>query len=462
LSVWAGPFSFTTLCVPVAVLPYTENFDTYGTGSNAFPDCRKRPVTYDSGTVWPSIVAVPGSSTPNSLRFQSAVGTPTYAVSPAFAEDVHNLRVKFNLRKEGASSGSIDIGVMSDPFDLNSFELIQTINPTETTFIEYTINLNNTPLSGSNNYIAFRHNSNATNWHYWLDDFVVELLPSCIEPSALTATNLTYSSADLSWTSDGTAFDIKWGTPGFDVETEGTLVEDFENGATLSGLDSNTTYEFYVRNNCGGGDLSAWAGPYSFYTGYCVPTGTSSSYRISGVSTSGGYTNISNLSNGTSNPYSNYTAMSVTQSPGESISYAVTVPSSTGIKIWIDLNQDLVFDETELVASHTTYMAAGKWKGTIQVLEELPLGEYRIRIRSGYYWYPEQIYACGTNYGNYGEAEDYTLSVVAPPTCFPPTNLAATNLTYSSADLGWTSDGTAFDIKWGVSGFDLETEGTLE
>src|SRR5690606_2196740 len=89
------------------------------------------------------------------------------------------------------------------------------------------------------------------------------------------------------------------------------------------------------------------------------------------------------------------------------------------------------------------------------------LGEYRIRIRSGYYWYPEQIYACGVNYGNYGEAEDYILSVVAPPTCFPPTDLAATNLTSNSADLGWTSDGTAFDIKWGAPGFDVETEGTL-
>src|SRR5690606_24687677 len=250
-SVWAGPFSFTTLCVPVAVLPYTENFDTYGTGSNAFPDCWERPVTYTSGSVWPSIIGVSGNSSPNSLRFQSAVGTPTYAVSHAFAEDINNLRVRFNLRREGTSSGTIDIGVMSDPFDLNSFELIQTINPTETTFIEYTINLNNTTLSGSNNYIAFRHNSNSSAWYYWLDDFVVELLPSCIEPSALTATNLTYSSADLSWTSDGTAFDIKWGTPGFDVEEEGALEEDFENGGTLSGLEAETTYEFYVRQNCG-------------------------------------------------------------------------------------------------------------------------------------------------------------------------------------------------------------------
>jgi len=166
LSGWAGPFEFTTLCEAITALPYIENFDTYGTGSNAFPDCWERPVTYTSGSVWPSIIGVAGSSAPNSLRFQSAVGTPTYAVSPAFVEDIHNLRVKFNLRKEGSSSGSIDVGVMSNPDDLNTFELIQTINPTETTFIEYTINLNNTTLSGANNYIAFRHNSNSGSWYY--------------------------------------------------------------------------------------------------------------------------------------------------------------------------------------------------------------------------------------------------------------------------------------------------------
>src|SRR5690554_5620150 len=445
LSAWAGPFSFTTLCVPVAVLPYTENFDTYGTGSNAFPDCWERPVTYTSGSVWPSIIGVSGNSSPNSLRFQSAVGTPTYAVSPAFAEDIHNLRVKFNLRKEGSNSGSIDIGVMSDPFDLNSFELIQTINPTETTFIEYTINLNNTTLSGSNNYIAFRHNSNANNWYYWLDDFVVELLPSCIEPSALTATNLTYSSADLSWTSDGEQFDIKWGTPGFDVEEEGTLAEDFVSGATLSGLDAETTYEFYVRQNCGE-EMSDWAGPYSFYTGYCVPATTSgTSYGITGVSTSGGYTNISNLNSGfTSGGYSDQTVFSVSQSPGEQINYSVNVPSYTILEIWIDLNQNLVFDTEELVANHAYSTSATTFNGVLYIPEELSIGEYRIRVRSRNYW-NTTANPCGVVQG---ETEDYTLSVVAPPTCFPPTGLTAVP-THNSAVLGWTSDGEQFDIKWG-------------
>src|SRR5690606_21458618 len=39
------------------------------------------------------------------------------------------------------------------------------------------------------------------------------------------------------------------------------------------------------------------------------------------------------------------------------------------------------------------------------------------------------------------------------PACVVPTDLTASNLTENSADLSWTSDGTLFDIEWGVSGF---------
>src|SRR5690554_5179373 len=85
-SSWAGPMSFRTACDVITSLPYIENMDTYGTGSDAFPACWSR-ITYTSGTVWPSIVShSTAPSSPNSLKFQSAVGTPTYAVSPPFAE----------------------------------------------------------------------------------------------------------------------------------------------------------------------------------------------------------------------------------------------------------------------------------------------------------------------------------------------------------------------------------------
>jgi gliding motility-associated-like protein len=262
LSVWVGPFAFATACDVITDLPYTENFDTYGTGSDAFPNCWERPVVYSG---YPSIVSTYSVSSPNSLRFQSEVGIPTYAVSPAFAEDIHNLRVRFQLKREGTSSGTMDIGVMSDPLDTATFELVETINPADNNFHEYVFNLNEITLSGGDNYIAVRHNSNANNWYYWMDNFVVELLPSCLEPDALTVTAPTTTGATLGWTSNGDLFDIEIVEAGEDPT--GTPTESgVSNPYIATALDSSTIYEYYVRQDCGDGDLSEWSGPFEFAT----------------------------------------------------------------------------------------------------------------------------------------------------------------------------------------------------
>src|SRR5690606_12518394 len=190
------------------------------------------PVTYVSGGVtWPSIVTYQSS---NRLRFQSLPTEATYAVSPAFPEDINNLRVKFQLRSEGNSSGTIDFGVMSDPFDLSTFELIETLNPANAVDINYLLNLDTTTLSGSNNYIAFRHNSTANNWYYWLDNFVVEILPTCVEPTSLTVADTTSNSTVLGWISDGTTFDIEWGIAGF-TPSETPTVSGVANNYALTG-----------------------------------------------------------------------------------------------------------------------------------------------------------------------------------------------------------------------------------
>src|SRR5690606_33689255 len=101
-------------------------------------------------------------------------------------------------------------------------------------------------------------------------------------------------SADLTWESLGDSFDVKWGETGFSVETEGTLEEGFESGETLSGLEADTSYDFYVQSDCGEEDgLSQWAGPFTFYTGYCIPE-TTGTYFIDEVTTTDAVVNISN------------------------------------------------------------------------------------------------------------------------------------------------------------------------
>lgn len=261
LSIWAGPYSFTTACVPVETLPYVESFDTYGTGSNAFPLCWERPVTHTySSVIYPSIVSGASTSSPHSLRLMADPSTPTYAITPAFTEDINNLRVTFQLRREGANSGTVDFGVMSDPNDLSTFELVETIDPSNTNFNEYVFYLNETELSGGNNHIAFKHNSNFSNWFIWIDDFVVDEIPTCFPPLNLEVDNITIDSAELTWEAPDSGmgndpddgYEIEIRTAGEPGETEGFVatMSATDLTATLADLDPGTAYTVYIKTLC--------------------------------------------------------------------------------------------------------------------------------------------------------------------------------------------------------------------
>ncbi len=276
-STWTGPLTVWTSCVPLAGLPYEENFDSYGTGSSAFPNCWARPVTYSG---YPYIVSAYSASSPASLRFNSSTTDPTYAISPAFAEDIHNLRVSFKLKASStSSSGTIDVGVMSDPTDINTFETVATITPTNTSFNYYYYDLYSTTLSGANNHIAFRHNATSTSSYYWLDDFKVELSPSCIEPANLATNNLTTNSIDLSWTplltppTNGYDIYLSLNNTAPTVSTTATYNTGNAGYYTINGLDAQTTYYVWLRSICSVGDTSAWAIPVTFTT-LCAPEST--------------------------------------------------------------------------------------------------------------------------------------------------------------------------------------------
>ncbi|SHI73220.1 Por secretion system C-terminal sorting domain-containing protein, partial [Hymenobacter daecheongensis DSM 21074] len=94
---------------------------------------------------------------------------------------------------------------------------------------------------------------------------------NCPAPSALTATNITTTTATLSWgtsapTPSGT-FDIEYGRQGF-ILGQGTVVTGLTATTyTLTGLSLDTDYCFYVRQNCGTtSGSSAYTGPECFRT----------------------------------------------------------------------------------------------------------------------------------------------------------------------------------------------------
>ncbi len=95
--------------------------------------------------------------------------------------------------------------------------------------------------------------------------------PTCPDPSELGVVT-TQTSADLSWTENGSAmnWDIEWGTEGFTPTGTPTIDDTSDNPYNLMSLMPGTSYDFYVRADCGG-DTSNWIGPFTFLTLFTTP-----------------------------------------------------------------------------------------------------------------------------------------------------------------------------------------------
>ena len=91
----------------------------------------------------------------------------------------------------------------------------------------------------------------------------------CKTPTNLTASNVVYDGATLTWTpgdAEQDAWQVVYGTGNFDPDAATPVNVTGNATYTLTGLTENTTYHAYVRGNCGGGDVSLWSQVCTFTT----------------------------------------------------------------------------------------------------------------------------------------------------------------------------------------------------
>ena len=262
--------------------------------------------------------------------------------------------------------------------------------------------------------------------------FIVSDPPACTAPITLTA-SASGTTVTLTWTDNNTpsnGYEYVLSTTNTLPTDAGTPVSELT--ATITDLIPGTTYYAFVRANCGD-NYSTWINA-QVYIGYCQVTSTSTNYGISNFTTTNGFTNISNATGPGS--YNDYTALSVSQYAGGSIGFSITSASgSAGMGIWVDWNNDYDFsDAGEQMYLSGSYLTATT--GTFTVPVGTPLGSYRMRVVANYL--STSPTPCG-NLGNaaYGEAEDYTFIVAAPPACPPILSLTA-SVSGTSVTLDWT------------------------
>ncbi|MBL7890635.1 MAG: T9SS type A sorting domain-containing protein [Bacteroidia bacterium] len=143
------------------------------------------------------------------------------------------------------------------------------------TWAQQTINLG--VVASATSVIRFRSTSDFGNDDIGIDDVNVALTPACVAPTALALVPASSTSANMTWTCTACtgSFIVEYGAVGFVPGTgatagAGTVVTAASSPFLLTGLTANTTYDVYVRQDCGG-TYSSNAGPVKYIPGdICV------------------------------------------------------------------------------------------------------------------------------------------------------------------------------------------------
>ena len=254
--------NFRTECGTIIVgSQWVENFNSYSSG--AFPNCWTRTIPYDSyGTIYPRITSDYGIS----LDFH---GSATQMVAtPEFAEEVNTLEIEFDLRRESAaSSGTFEVGVLSDPNDDDTFVSIQNVTDMITVsdgnYDRYTVSLASAPAGY--HYIAFRQITTSNYW-YWLDNIDVHPIPDCPRPT-IENVSAVENSATVTLFENGSAESWQYLiSTTSTMPNESEAVDVSENPFEIEGLNASTQYYIWVRSACGFDEYSLWTAVRGFRT----------------------------------------------------------------------------------------------------------------------------------------------------------------------------------------------------
>ena len=350
VSYYTSKVSIRTSCSAVTI-PYSENFDNIGSGTNVIPGCWRSINNY-STTNYPYVSTSYHSSGNASLYFYCSTPTYNIAVLPfvdVTTNPINTLQLSFMMLSSSSTTSTITVGVMTNPIDASTFTPITQVNNTTTgTFELKEVNLSS--YAGQGSYVALKLTNTSSSYSVYIDDILLETIPTCPRPTNLTATNATETSISLSWTEAGTAHDwiVEYGPMGF-TQGSGTTVQ-VQNtpSTTITGLTASTTYDFYVKADCGGGDQSSYslkltasttmtptALPYtanfsSAGDAWVLNNGSCPNYWIRGTYNGSGALFVTN--NGTTPGYTNSASMvsaqkllSIGTSPNVTISFDVQV-----------------------------------------------------------------------------------------------------------------------------------------
>ena len=249
--------SFTTLCNPVN-FPYTCDFDSMTTNVN--PDCW---TIYAPTTATSVSTTQKYGSSGKSLKLYATTDGQVLATTAPLNHAANDMEIDFMFHAPAGTP--LQVGLMSDPGDMSSFEQIYTtVVTTASTWKNYRFNTGNSQQGTTTNlHVAFVVSSGAARTCY-LDNVNIHAIPSCPRLEDVVVNSIDSISAQLDWTEIQTLS----GNYQFEITNGSNTTYLIANNkpATISGLQPQTNYTIRVRSICSANDSSEWSLPISFKT----------------------------------------------------------------------------------------------------------------------------------------------------------------------------------------------------
>lgn len=295
----------------------------------------------------------------------------------------------------------------------------------------------------------------------------------CLSPSNITASNITGTSADITWNPYDSATQYVFyyqeaGTGSWSsLNLTGT-------SHSMTGLMPCTSYEFYMQSICTA-DSSSTTSVQSFTTtgcGNCVDLSYCTNAATDAIDEWIESVEIDSWSNvtGNDNGYGDYTnggAASLSLDLGQT--YNVTLTPDWGgqtydeyFRVWIDLDQSGVFDASELLYDQGA-AAQTVATGTIAIPSNATPGSTRMRVQMAYVGGTTTLPTdCGTF--QWGEVEDYCLDLVQAQVCGMTATSSVTDPTCDDLDDGsiavtMAGGAGSYTYDWGSLGTNSSVSG---
>lgn len=200
----------------------------------------------------------------------------SYAIMPELnVDDISKYQVNFwartNSNTTAAYRDELIVGVVTDPADLNTFVVVDTVKLSHTAYEPFTVSIEEYQgdyLGNKGRYIMFLTETGATPGtlaygYAYLSEISVEKIPTCRPVTEFTVDSIAEDAAMISWKQYSDSYRMMLSDKEVadkDKPTYEWLVDSIVNrtdSVLITGLNPNSHYYVYAQAMCEGGDSSA-------------------------------------------------------------------------------------------------------------------------------------------------------------------------------------------------------------